>query len=199
VLSNFFKSVRSNHLFTPFALLLVISGSYYFLNLNFIEKNYAYSYLVALTGIVFIFKTLVLTFGEVEENKRKFKWFLIGVQLILAGVSIYLSFLAINYLTNKDTYPQVSVGYLFFAEGIYAIQLFLAKIKGFLPITLATFVVYSCAYIALYNKLFVAENERFLLMQQAVSIFILTIGIVHLFAVLKIYIDHKKTEPVEID
>lgn len=193
MLSQFFKSVRYNQLFTPFALIITFSTGYYFVGLNFIEKTYGYSYFIAIAAILLIFKTLVLAFGEIEQNKNLFKWFLVGIQLTLTTVSVYLSFLSINWLITQDTFLQTSIFYLLLAELIYAAQIFFAKIKGFLLVTISSVVVYFGCYLALYFKLF-SYTEKFVLMQQAVGVLCVIVELVGFFAILRLYVDHKQSK-----
>jgi len=179
--------INGNQLFTPVAALYLLAVGYFVSTLEFIEKNYNYSYILGFATVVLFLKVLVLTFGTIEETLKNKKWFFVAIFLILAVAQIWLGIIAIKYLTI-NTYPNITIQWMLIANLIFVVQAFLSKNISILRFGFPALILYSGMFVALYFKLFDTEAEKFILLQQIVAYITLLTELVLLFLSSRAYI-----------
>jgi len=179
--------INGNQLFTPVAALYLLAVGYFVSTLEFIEKNYNYSYILGFATVVLFLKVLVLTFGTIEETLKNKKWFFVAIFLILAVAQIWLGIIAIKYLTI-NTYPNITIQWMLIANLIFVVQAFLSKNISILRFGFPALILYSGMFVALYFKLFDTEAEKFILLQLIVAYITLLTELVLLFLSSRAYI-----------
>jgi len=179
--------INGNQLFTPVAALYLLAVGYFVSTLEFIEKNYNYSYILGFATVVLFLKVLVLTFGTIEETLKNKKWYFVAIFLILAVAQIWLGIIAIKYLTI-NTYPNITIQWMLIANLIFVVQAFLSKNISILRFGFPALILYSGMFVALYFKLFDTEAEKFILLQQIVAYITLLTELVLLFLSSRAYI-----------
>lgn len=177
----FFKwlnQLNVNQFFAPTSLIILISTSFYYSTLDFPEKSYNYSYMIAAACLFALYKTFLLSFSQLEKKILAKKWFLLAINFILAIIQFLATFLAIRYLT-ESTFHQDSVQLLLLTNITFYIQVFFTNFKHFLGLAVITIAVYTICFVALYFKFLEKDSIRFILMQQTIGVLVLITEIIN--------------------
>jgi len=180
------KKITGNQLFTPAILLLSVLIGFYISSIDLVEKNYSFSFILAMGGIILILKTFVTIFGSLEINLKDKKSLLSATLIILGIIQFYLGFLAINFL-RVDKFPQNTVALLLAAQIIFSITTFLTKNLTLLRFSLFTNLLLILSGSSLYFKLFVESPDLFILLQQFIAYIVLITQLIELFLTMGFY------------
>lgn len=180
------KKITGNQLFTPAILLLSVLIGFYISSIDLVEKNYSFSFILAMGGIILILKTFVTIFGSLEINLKDKKSLLSTILIILGIIQFYLGFLAINFL-RVDKFPQNTVTLLLAAQIIFSTTTFLTKNLTLLRFSLFTNLLLILSSTSLYFKLFVESPDLFILLQQFIAYIVLITQLIELFLTMGFY------------
>jgi hypothetical protein len=181
--------IKGNHLFTPSAILFVFLITYLNSRLEFVGVSYFYSFILSIAVLVLMFKVFTITFGSIESAIAKRKWFVVGFDILLAGIQFTLAIFAVNHLT-VDTFPQRTIELILYSNIAFFMQSFLADFKPAITTTLVVLAVYVISFLALLFKWFDTDTELFVLMQQVISYLALFSEIALLFLTVKKYVSY---------
>ncbi|MEI6728281.1 MAG: hypothetical protein WCK98_01430 [bacterium] len=187
-MSIFLPRIKGNNLFTPTILIFGLLSVFYVSSLDFAEKSYNYSFIFATSILLLLFKVLVTSFGNIETELKNKKWFLVGSNIILLLIQVFLAILAIQLLT-ENKYPQSTLLWILISNLGFFVQTFLGKLNTPLKLAIVSIVIYSISFVFLYFKLFENTPERFILLQQTISYISLIVEACLFFASIEYYVD----------
>jgi hypothetical protein len=174
--------INNNELFAPAVLLFLTAFSFQITKQQFKDSYNSYSLLLAIAAGVFMLKSFVLTFANLEYSFVNKKWFLFGLSTFLTGGQFWLAWLGINILT-LNSYPQETISFLAIANVAFYTQVFLAKVPKILYIFLITLISYGVMFFLLYINLFSSNTRLFITFLQITGYTSLIVEVVTLFII----------------
>lgn len=187
-MSVFLPKIKGNNLFTPTIVVFALLSVYFVSTLDFAEKSYSYSFIFASAVLLLLFKVVVTSFGNIEVELKNKKWFLIGSNIILLLIQLFLAILAIELLT-ENKYPQSTLLWIMVSNLAFFVQTFLGRIGTPLKLTVIAIIIYLISFVLLYFKVFENTPERFILLQQTISYIALIVEGCLFFASVEFYVD----------
>lgn len=188
--SKWLLNIKGNNLFVPFLLVVIIILVVYFSTLNLAEKVYPYSTILVISGLVIILKSIILNFWQLEFSLKDKKWLVGSLSLIFLFLILIFVIWGINHLTISK-YFQNTIGMYIYANIIFYFQVFLAKWKNFLLISIFSNIIYLIIYILLYTKTYAINSEMELFFNNGFGYLILFIEISVFLVNFKNIIAHK--------
>lgn len=183
----YIPKIKKNQLFTPAVLIVVLVSAFLLSTVDFAERNFSYSYILATAYLILILKAFIQTFGAVEESLENKRWIIGSVAILFLAYQVVLGYGAINHLT-ESTYPKETIQWFGFSSIGFAVMSFLLKMQNTLRYAVVASVVYSLVYLPLFFRVFEGQPEYFVLMQQAISYLALLLEIALFMSVSRHYI-----------
>lgn len=174
--------INNNELFAPSILLFASFFSFFIAKQEFKDAYNSYSLMLAVALGVFMLKSYVLTFANVEYSFLNKKWFLLGLSSVLISGQFWLAWLGINIL-SVNSYPQDTLAFLAIGNLAFYAQVFLGKVPKMLYLFLISLIAYSVMFALLYINPFSGNTRLFITFLQITGYVPLIVETVTLFMV----------------
>ena len=167
---------------------------YHISSLSFKNQNESYTYLLAISLVVFSVKSFIIAFASLERYKNNHKWILFLFNFGLFLAEIWLIWIALNELT-LSSYPQYTLGALLLANIGFYLQAYAARVSKLLWMCISSFIVYTIIFVLLFTKafdFFVGNSLLLIVFQQTTSYITLGMELIMLFLISRHFIGKNK-------